>query len=81
MSNNASIVLTPAAQQEQAKRGSARHYVRKIEGGYPDMLFDGVNASSQFYGKYLPEPGSVALLGLGLGLLGGMLRRTRAAGR
>src|SRR3954469_13051917 len=38
MSNNADIVLTPAAQREQEKRGSAKIYARKIEAGYPDRL-------------------------------------------
>ena len=38
MSNNADIVLTPAARREQEKRGSAKIYARKIEAGYPDRL-------------------------------------------
>jgi predicted pyridoxine 5'-phosphate oxidase superfamily flavin-nucleotide-binding protein len=38
MTNNADIVLTPAAQREQAARGSARNYARKIEAGFPDRL-------------------------------------------
>jgi predicted pyridoxine 5'-phosphate oxidase superfamily flavin-nucleotide-binding protein len=38
MTNNADIVLTPAAQREQAARGSAKNYARKIEAGFPDRL-------------------------------------------
>lgn len=38
MSNNADIVLTPAAQIEQLKRGSAKGYARKIESGFPDRV-------------------------------------------
>lgn len=38
MSNNASIVFTPAAQREQEKRGSAKGYARKIASGFPDRV-------------------------------------------
>jgi predicted pyridoxine 5'-phosphate oxidase superfamily flavin-nucleotide-binding protein len=38
MPSNAHIVLTPAAQREQEKRGSAKGYARKIEAGYPDRV-------------------------------------------
>ena len=36
MPNNSDIVLTPAARREQTKRGTAKHYDRKMESGYPD---------------------------------------------
>ena len=36
--NNASRVFTPAAQQAQAERGSAKHYERRIEEGFPDKV-------------------------------------------
>jgi predicted pyridoxine 5'-phosphate oxidase superfamily flavin-nucleotide-binding protein len=38
MSSNAEIVLTPAAQREQKKRGSLNAYAKKIEAGYPDHV-------------------------------------------
>ncbi len=38
MTDNAHIVLTPAARQEQDKRGTAKVYARKIEAGYPDAV-------------------------------------------
>jgi predicted pyridoxine 5'-phosphate oxidase superfamily flavin-nucleotide-binding protein len=38
MINNGDIVFTPAAQQEQAKRGSAQGYARKIAAGFPDRV-------------------------------------------
>jgi predicted pyridoxine 5'-phosphate oxidase superfamily flavin-nucleotide-binding protein len=38
MSNNAAIVFTQAAQQEQAKRGSAKGYARKTASGFPDRV-------------------------------------------
>ncbi len=36
--SNASIVFTPAAQQAQAERGSARAYAQRIEEGFPDRV-------------------------------------------
>jgi predicted pyridoxine 5'-phosphate oxidase superfamily flavin-nucleotide-binding protein len=36
--NNASRVFTPAAQQAQAERGSAKHYERRLEEGFPDKV-------------------------------------------
>ena len=36
--NNASLVFTPAAQQAQAERGSAKHYAQRIEQGFPDAV-------------------------------------------
>jgi len=38
MLNNADIVFTPAARHEQAKRGSAERYARKIAAGFPDRV-------------------------------------------
>ena len=38
MHNNAEIVFTPAAQLEQAKRGSPQGYARKIVAGFPDRV-------------------------------------------
>ena len=38
MSNNADIVLTPAARVEQEKRGSAKVYARKVAMGFPDSV-------------------------------------------
>jgi len=38
MLNNADIVFTPAARHEQAKRGSAERYARKIASGFPDRM-------------------------------------------
>ena len=38
MPNNSDIVLTPAARREQTKRGTAKHYDRKVEAGYPDRV-------------------------------------------
>jgi hypothetical protein len=36
--NNASRVFTPAAQQAQAERGSAKHYERRLAEGFPDAV-------------------------------------------
>jgi len=36
--NNASRVFTPAAQQAQAERGSAKHYERRLKEGFPDKV-------------------------------------------
>jgi predicted pyridoxine 5'-phosphate oxidase superfamily flavin-nucleotide-binding protein len=36
--NNASLVFTPAAQQAQAERGSARAYASRLEEGFPDTV-------------------------------------------
>lgn len=36
--NNASIVFTPAAQQAQAERGSARAYAPRLAEGFPDTV-------------------------------------------
>ena len=36
--NNASLVFTPAAQQAQAERGSAKAYAQRIEEGFPDAV-------------------------------------------
>jgi predicted pyridoxine 5'-phosphate oxidase superfamily flavin-nucleotide-binding protein len=38
MLNNADVVFTPAAQREQAKRGSAQRYAGKIAAGFPDRV-------------------------------------------
>jgi predicted pyridoxine 5'-phosphate oxidase superfamily flavin-nucleotide-binding protein len=38
MLNNADIVFTPAARHEQAKRGSAQGYARKLATGFPDRV-------------------------------------------
>ncbi len=38
MSNNAEIVLTPAAQREQEKHGSAKGYARKIAMDFADRV-------------------------------------------
>ena len=38
MLNNADIVFTPAARHEQARRGSAERYARKIAAGFPDRV-------------------------------------------
>ena len=38
MSDNVGIVFTPAAQREQAARGSAKGYARKIAAGFPDRV-------------------------------------------
>jgi predicted pyridoxine 5'-phosphate oxidase superfamily flavin-nucleotide-binding protein len=36
--NNAEIVFTPAAQREQAARGSAKGYSKKLANGFPDRI-------------------------------------------
>ncbi len=36
--NNAARVFTPAAQQAQAERGSAKHYERRLAEGFPDKV-------------------------------------------
>ena len=36
--NNASLVFTPAAQQAQAERGSAKAYAARLEEGFPDKV-------------------------------------------
>ena len=36
--NNSELVFTPAARREQASRGSARGYERKIASGFPDRI-------------------------------------------
>ena len=36
--NNASLVFTPAVQQAQAERGSAKAYAGRIEQGFPDTV-------------------------------------------
>ncbi len=36
--NNASLVFTPAVQQAQAERGSARAYADRLEAGFPDTV-------------------------------------------
>ncbi len=36
--NNSSVVFTPAAQQAQAERGSAKAYERRIAEGFPDRV-------------------------------------------
>jgi predicted pyridoxine 5'-phosphate oxidase superfamily flavin-nucleotide-binding protein len=38
MSDNAEIVFTPAARREQAARGSAQAYAKKIAAGFPDRV-------------------------------------------
>jgi predicted pyridoxine 5'-phosphate oxidase superfamily flavin-nucleotide-binding protein len=38
MSNNAHIVLTPAARQAQADRGAAKHYDERMAEGFPDRV-------------------------------------------
>lgn len=38
MTNNASLVFTPAAQQAQAERGSSKAYAQRIEEGFPDAV-------------------------------------------
>ncbi len=38
MTNNASIVFTPAAQQAQAERGSAQAYAPRLAEGFPDTV-------------------------------------------
>jgi predicted pyridoxine 5'-phosphate oxidase superfamily flavin-nucleotide-binding protein len=35
---NSELVFTPSARREQAKRGSARSYERKIAAGFPDQI-------------------------------------------
>ncbi|MGE0038295.1 MAG: pyridoxamine 5'-phosphate oxidase family protein [Xanthobacteraceae bacterium] len=36
--NNSELVFTPAARREQAKRGSARSYERKVAAGFPGLI-------------------------------------------
>ena len=36
--NNSVLVFTPAVQQEQAERGSARTYAQRVEEGFPDRV-------------------------------------------
>lgn len=36
--NNSSLVFTPAAQQAQAERGSAKAYAARLEEGFPDKV-------------------------------------------
>ena len=36
--NNADLVFTPAVQQAQAERGSAKAYARRVEEGFPDKV-------------------------------------------
>lgn len=36
--NNSSLVFTPAAQQAQAERGSAKAYASRLEEGFPDRV-------------------------------------------
>jgi hypothetical protein len=36
--NNSGIVFSPATLRAQAERGSARHYVEKVEHGFPDTV-------------------------------------------
>jgi predicted pyridoxine 5'-phosphate oxidase superfamily flavin-nucleotide-binding protein len=38
MANNSDIVLPAAARRAQVERGSARHYTKKIETGFPDSV-------------------------------------------
>jgi predicted pyridoxine 5'-phosphate oxidase superfamily flavin-nucleotide-binding protein len=38
MSNNAHIVLTPAARQAQAERGASSQYDERMQAGYPDRV-------------------------------------------
>ena len=38
MSNNSEIVFPPAARKAQAERGSARHYEKTVEAGFPDTI-------------------------------------------
>ena len=38
MPNNSDIVFTPAARRAQAERGSARHYDKKAEAGFPNRI-------------------------------------------
>jgi uncharacterized protein len=38
MPNNSDIVFTPAARTAQVERGSARHYDKKTEAGFPDRI-------------------------------------------
>jgi len=37
-SNNSALVFTPAVQQAQAERGSARAYAQRVEEGFPDRV-------------------------------------------
>jgi hypothetical protein len=38
MSNNSEVVFTPAARQAQAERGSAQHYAKRVNEGFPDRV-------------------------------------------
>jgi predicted pyridoxine 5'-phosphate oxidase superfamily flavin-nucleotide-binding protein len=38
MANNGALVFTPAAQQAQAERGSARAYAQRLAEGFPDRV-------------------------------------------
>jgi len=38
--NNSSRVFTPAAQQAQAERGSAKAYQQRVDEGFPDRITD-----------------------------------------
>jgi predicted pyridoxine 5'-phosphate oxidase superfamily flavin-nucleotide-binding protein len=38
VTNNSSLVFTPAAQRAQAERGSARTYEKKLASGFPDRV-------------------------------------------
>jgi hypothetical protein len=38
MDNNSEVVFTPAARQAQAERGSAQHYAKRVNEGFPDRV-------------------------------------------